>query len=119
MNKKCPVFNVTSFIGKKWTLLILLELYKGKLKWKRYSQLKEKLPGITPKILSMRLKELRSRNMLKHKVSAKTFPIKSQYALTPRGEDFVKVIKGVKRWGLKWGLKNEHCENMNCSECEL
>ena len=119
MNKDCPIYDITDFIGKRWTLLILLELYKGNPKWKRYSHIKRKLMNITPKVLSMRLKELERHGMLKNKVSTKVFPIKSQYSLTPMGEDFVKIIKGMKRWGLKWNLSNEHCETVNCSACDL
>ncbi len=119
MNKKCPVYQVMDFAGKRWTILIILELYKGKTKWKRYSQLKAKLPTITPKMLSMRLKELKQQGLIKNRVDSSEFPVKSKYGLTGSGEDFVKVIKAVKRWGLKWKVKNEHCESMNCKHCEF
>ncbi len=119
MDKNCPVLNVASFTGKKWTILILLELYKGKTKWKRYSRLKESLLNITPKVLSMRLKELEKQRLLKRRVSTKTFPIKSEYSLTPMGEDFIKIVKGIKRWGLRWKVKNEVCESMDCAQCSL
>ena len=113
------MLNVASFTGKKWTLLILLEIYKGKFGKRRYSELKAALANITPKVLSMRLKELEKEGMVKKKISTKTFPIKSQYSLTPMGEDFIKIIKGIKRWGLHWKVKNEVCESMNCEQCEL
>ncbi|MAG22427.1 MAG: transcriptional regulator [Candidatus Diapherotrites archaeon] len=119
MQKECPVYGVVDFVGKRWTLLILLELYKGEHKRKRYTHIKNSLPNITPKILSARLKELEKQGMLKKQISAKTFPIKSEYYLTPRGEDFIKIIKGIKRWGLKWKISNEHCETMNCEECDF
>ena len=119
MNQKCPVYTTMNFIGKKWTALVLLELYKGKNKWKRYSELKKKLLNITPKVLSMRLKELEKNGLVKHKIDASKFPIKSKYVLTESGEDFVKVIKKVKTWGLKWKIKNRTCEKQNCEECEF
>ena len=53
MDKDCSVYKTADFIGKRWTLLILLELYRGK-KIKRYSQIKENLHEITPKMLSTR-----------------------------------------------------------------
>ncbi len=119
MNKRCPIYQVAGFIGKKWTLLLLVELYKGKTKWKRYSRLKSSLMNITPKILSARLRELEKQGLVKKRVSAKTFPVKSQYRLTGMGEDFMKIIHGMKRWGLRWKVRNEHCENVNCRDCEL
>ena len=119
MDKKCPVYTVMGFMGKRWTILVLLELFKGKKMWKMYTELKKSLLGITPKVLSMRLKELEKQGLVKHSVDSTEFPIKSKYRLTESGKDFVKVIKGVKNWGLRWKVKNEHCENMNCKHCDL
>jgi len=119
MNEKCPVYSTMSFMGKRWTMVVLLELYKGDAKWKRYSELKAKLMHITPKVLSMRLKELEKVGIVKHRIDSKNFPIKSKYSLSDSGEDFVKVIKGIKRWGLRWRVKNEECESMNCKDCDI
>jgi DNA-binding HxlR family transcriptional regulator len=119
MNKNCTVYRTTGFIGKKWTLLILLELHKGRQKWKRYSQLKRSLMDITPKILSLRLKELGMEDMVKRRVDTKTFPIKSEYRLTSSGEDFIHIIKDIKKWSLKWNVKNKQCNDRDCKECEF
>ena len=43
MNKECSVYKAADLIGKKWTIIILLELYKGNKKEKRYSELKKKI----------------------------------------------------------------------------
>jgi len=58
MEQDCTIYKTASFVGKRWTLLILLELYKGQSRLKRYSEIKKGLPEITPKVLSLRLKEL-------------------------------------------------------------
>ncbi len=120
MNQKCPVYTTVNFMGKRWTMLILLELYKGPNKWKRYSQIKGRLMDITPKILSMRLKELEKEGLLKHSVDTQEFPIKSKYRLTEKGGDFIKVINAIRRWGLKWKARNDFCEDIkSCKSCEL
>ncbi len=119
MYKRCAVSKTVDFIGKRWTLLILLELYKGKPKRKRYSQLKNKLLDITPKILSARLKELEQEGMITKRVDAKTFPIKCEYSLTESGENFINIIKDIKKWALRWKIKNTRCESGDCRECEL
>lgn len=119
MKQTCPVYTTMNFMGKRWTMLVLLELYKGKARWKRYSELKNALKDITPKVLSMRLRELEKEGLVIHRVESSGFPVKSKYRLSESGEDFVKVIKGVKRWGLKWKVKNEYCESMKCKECEF
>lgn len=119
MDRKCPVYITLKFLGRRWALPIVVELYKGKAKWKRYSQIKGKLMDITPKILSMRLKELEEQRLLRKRVDAKTFPIKSEYSLTRRGEELLDVVRALKTWGLKWKVKNEYCKKVNCKHCKL
>lgn len=119
MDKRCTVYRTVSFVGKKWTLLILLELYKKKTKWKRYSQLKNSLMDITPKMLSDRLKELEKGNLIVKRVDAKHAPIKCEYSLTSSGREFIEVVKDLKKWGLKWNLGNPVCESSKCENCEF
>ena len=119
MDKDCTIYKVTSFVGKRWTLVILLELFKGNSDWKRYSEIKNGLDGITPKVLSLRLKELEKEKMIRKKVDASNFPIKSEYSLTNSGKEFIKVIQDMKKWGLKWKVNNKICKNANCEDCQI
>jgi DNA-binding HxlR family transcriptional regulator len=106
------------FISKKWTLLILLELYKAQGK-KRYTDLKESLLDITPKILSARLRELEKQGLLIKYIDTSVFPVKCEYMLTESGKDFIRIIKDIKKWALQWKLKNKECEQQDCKYCEL
>lgn len=83
MNNDCVIFKTADFIGKKWTLLIILELSKGN-EWKRYSEIKKKMVGMTPKMLSVRLKELKKEEIIEKIVSSKSVPMRSEYKLTPQ-----------------------------------
>ena len=116
---ECTIYKVVDFVIKRWTLLVLLEIYKGKDKWKRYSKIKAKLPGITAKILSLRLKELEKENIIKKRVDSSIYPIKSEYSLTKSGEEFIKVIQSLKKWALNWKVKNKSCGETECRICEL
>src|SRR3989344_8618007 len=107
---QCTIYKTTNFIGKRWTLVILLELYKGKSEIKRYSELKKSLPGITPKILSLRLKELEKESLIKKAIDNSHIPIKCEYSLTESGKDFIKIIKEIKSWSLKWYEGNNSCK---------
>lgn len=118
MNNECVIYKTVDFIGKRWTLLILLELYKGNLKSKRYSQIKEQL-DITPKILSARLKELGKHKLISKKIDTSSIPIKCEYSLTKSGKDFIKIIKDIKQWALKWDIKNKICKGLDCKDCEI
>jgi len=119
MEKDCTIYKTANFIGKRWTLLILLELYKGRAKWKRYSEIKNGMEEITPRIFSARLKELEAEKLIVKKIDASKFPIKCEYSLTESGRDFINIIQDMKKWALKWKVKNIECDKADCRECEL
>ena len=118
MNSDCTIYKTADFIGKKWTILIILELYKGE-KEKRYSEIKKRLPGITPKILSLRLKELEKHKLIKKTTDKSKFPIKCEYSLTESGREFIPIVKSMKQWALKYKFKNKLCSETDCEHCEL
>jgi DNA-binding HxlR family transcriptional regulator len=115
----CTIYQTASFIGKRWTLLVLLELHKGKAKCKRYSEIKKGIEDITPKILSARLKELEKEKLITKKIDTSEFPIKCEYSLTESGKDFIKIIQDMKKWALKWKVKNIVCSEIDCRNCNL
>lgn len=119
MNEDCTLYKTAEFLGKKWTILILLELNKGKNKKKRYSELKKSIPKITPKILSSRLKELEREKLIQKTVDNLKFPIKSKYSLTKIGKEFINVIEDMKKWALKYKFKNVRCSQTSCEDCEF
>lgn len=116
MDKSCPVYYASNLIGKRWTILILLELYKGEKKSKRFHELKERLPQLTPKILSARLKEMEKEGLLIKKVDSTSVPIKSEYSLTKKGEEFIGIIDNIKRWVLRH-KPVKMCTSKNCKQC--
>ena len=118
MNKDCTVYKATGFIGKKWSLNILLEIYKNKDSC-RYSHLKRQIPPITAKVLSLRLKELENAGLLSHTIDADPTPVRSFYSLTPAGKAFIKIIKDIKSWTLEYQEDNEHCQATQCQDCKF
>jgi DNA-binding HxlR family transcriptional regulator len=118
MKEGCTLYKTVNFIGKKWTLLIILELYKMKNK-KRFSEIKRNFSQITSKILSSRLKELEKEKLIKKTIDNSTIPIKCEYSLTKNGREFVKVLKEMKTWALKNKFNNKLCESRECFTCNL
>ena len=118
MDETCTIYRTIDFISKKWTLLILLELYKTQ-GTKRYSELKQSLLDITPKILSTRLRELEKQGLITKNIDTNVFPIKCEYTLTASGKDFIRIIKDIKKWALEWKQKNKECASQDCKSCEL
>jgi DNA-binding HxlR family transcriptional regulator len=66
---------------------------------KRFTDLMDRLGGITPKTLSQRLRELEDTGIL----TADREPGRREvwYSLTPAGADLGPVIEGLNRWGLR------------------
>jgi DNA-binding HxlR family transcriptional regulator len=119
MQEDCTVNQTVRYIARKWSLLILLELYKGTDHKRRFSELKNCLKGITQKVLSARLKELEREGLIENMVDESTFPAKSEYTLTESGLEIIDIVKDMKRWALKWKVTNIECECQDCSECVL
>jgi len=53
---KCPIKTSLGVLGKKWTMLIIRDI--GVYKITRFNRLLESITGLTPRILSIRLKQL-------------------------------------------------------------
>lgn len=93
----CGVAKAMKILGGKWTILILKNLCSGK---KRFGQLQRTLPGISPKTLSVRLKELEEEGLLTRTVFTE-IPLHVEYALTPKGTSLKKIIEQMRLWGEK------------------
>ncbi len=117
--KDCTVYKTISIIGKKWALLILLELYKGKERYKRFNALRDSLGAITPKVLVQRLRELEEDGIIIRKVDTTHIPISSEYALSDSGLALMSVIQEIKKWGLTYKFENDECKCTRCKTCTL
>jgi len=119
MQDSCTVSQTVRYLSKRWTLLIILELYKGERYTRRFSELRDSLAGITPKVLSERLKELENEDIITRNVDVTAFPVRTEYTLTESGLEIVDVIRGIKHWALKWKIDNIPCGNQDCKDCIL
>jgi DNA-binding HxlR family transcriptional regulator len=119
MDESCTINLTVKYQTKKWTLLIILELYKGPGYTRRFSELRDSLDDITPKILSERLRELEAEGIVTRNVDTTVFPVRSEYTLTKSGLELVTIIRGIKMWALKWKIDNIPCGKQDCSVCVL
>lgn len=97
-DSSCPVGAALNVIGAKWKIMILFCLLKGT---QRFSELQRKLPGITQKMLAMRLREL-EKDRVVHRHVYPVVPPKVEYSLTEFGETLRPVIKSVCDWGVHY-----------------
>jgi DNA-binding HxlR family transcriptional regulator len=83
-------------VGDRWSLLVIRDLLTGA---KRFTDLMDRLGGITPKTLSQRLRELDDAGI----VATDREPGRREvwYGLTPAGADLRPVLDALSRWGLQ------------------
>ncbi len=119
MIESCTVNLTVRYLTKKWMLLIILELFKGDNYTRRFSELKDRLPDITAKVLSERLQELETEGIVSKRIDASVVPIRSEYTLTESGIELVEIVRGIKYWALKWKIDNIPCGSQECKHCKL
>ena len=94
----CPVEATLELIGGKYKALILWYLSSEKL---RYSQLRDLLTGITPKMLTQQLRELESRQLV-HREVFPIVPPKVEYSLTELGKSLMPILVAMRDWGASY-----------------
>lgn len=94
LEQGCPLRQVISIIGDKWTLPVLYVLTQGT---KRYSELQLAIPGISKKMLTQTLRRLESDNIVKRKVYP-VVPPKTEYKLTNFGTKLIEPLRILADW---------------------
>jgi len=96
---KCPIRTSLGVLGKKWTLLIIRDI--GFLKINRFNRILESIHGITPRVLSMRLKELEKEGFVECAKKNRS-PMMVQWRLTEKGKDTLPILMQLTAFGSKW-----------------
>ena len=95
---ECSIEKVLDVLEGKWSFLIIKNLFEGT---RRFGELRKALHGVSPKTLTMRLRELEIKGIIERKAYA-TIPPKVEYSLTEKGRSLDKIIKEMKLWGAIW-----------------
>ncbi|HVP96263.1 helix-turn-helix domain-containing protein [Methanoregula sp.] len=95
----CPIHAAVGVLGKKWTLLILRDIALRKIT--RFNQIRRSLPGLTPRVLTLRLQELEEAGFLRARV-IKESPRVVEWELTEKGNDTIPILTGFLAFGAKW-----------------
>jgi len=94
-SENCPIGDAIAMIGGRWKLRILCSLnMDGTL---RYNDLKEKIAGITPAMLSASLKELERDGLVMRRQYAE-IPVRVEYCITERGKELWPVLHRLVHW---------------------
>jgi DNA-binding HxlR family transcriptional regulator len=94
-NDRCGVARALDVVGERWALLVVRELLLGP---KRFTDLRAGLPGVSPDVLTQRLKELEEAGVVER--GKLPPPAASRvYQLTERGEELEPILIQLGRWG--------------------
>jgi DNA-binding HxlR family transcriptional regulator len=94
----CPLARAAEVLGNRWSILILRELMVGP---QRFSDLRRRLGGVSPSVLTERLSHMEALGLIG--TDALPPPAASRvYRLTPRGESARPVLLELARFGLHW-----------------
>lgn len=90
----CPTRQVLDRIGDKWTVLVLILLSDGPV---RFNELRRRVNGVSQKMLSHTLKSM-ERDGLVHRRAIATVPVTVEYSITPLGETLAKTVDQLRLW---------------------
>ena len=91
----CPVRNVLSRVGDKWSMLILFTLESHPTI--RFKELQRNIPDISQKILTATLKTLEADGLIKREVFPEV-PPRVEYSLTAKGLSLLPLSDNLLTW---------------------
>lgn len=95
----CPRYHqAVELIGRRWTGAILRAMLTGAY---RFSEITAVVPGMSDRLLSERLKELETEQIVTRSVIPDT-PVRVEYHLTAKGAALLPVVEAVATWAEQW-----------------
>ena len=106
--QSCALARATEVLGERWTLLIIRELLLGP---KRFTDIKERLGGISTSVLTERLTRLEDSGVVRRSVLAPP-AASTVYELTASGRALKPAVYTLIRWGARYLLPLRPGERM-------
>lgn len=95
--QRCGIARALDLVGERWALLVVRELVLGP---RRFTDLREGLPGIATNVLTQRLQQLEGNGI----VTRRRLPppaASNVYELTEYGRELVPIMLELGRWGAR------------------
>ena len=95
----CPIRNVLSRVGDKWSMLVLFTLESNNSQ--RFKELQRNIPDISQKMLTATLKttlKMLEADGLILRVAFSEIPPRVEYSLTKKGESLLPLINNLISW---------------------
>lgn len=92
---RCPIRNVLSRIGDKWSMLVLFTLENNECQ--RFKELQRNIPDISQKMLTATLKTLEADGLVRREAYAEV-PPRVEYSLSDKGRSLLPLINNLLTW---------------------
>ncbi|SJZ51493.1 DNA-binding transcriptional regulator, HxlR family [Chitinophaga eiseniae] len=95
LEETCAEIYAVNLISGQWILSICYYLKQGKL---RFTELKNKIPNITERMLTLQLKKMEEDKLVSRTAYAEV-PLRVEYELTPIGKGLLPILAQLEQWG--------------------
>ena len=94
----CPIRNVISRFGDKWSMLVLYSLHTSETGVLRFNELRRFMTDCSQKMLSATLKNLEQSHLV-NRTAYPEVPPRVEYSLTDTGRSLMPAIMALIAWG--------------------
>jgi DNA-binding HxlR family transcriptional regulator len=94
----CPIRQVLSRFGDKWSMLVLFMLNRSDTGILRFNEIRRLMTDCSQKMLSQTLKNLEQSHLVNRKVYPEV-PPRVEYSLTETGKSLIPALTSLIAWG--------------------
>ena len=94
----CPIRQVISRFGDKWSMLVLFMLNRSETGILRFNEIRHLMTDCSQKMLSQTLKNLEQSHLVNRKVYPEV-PPRVEYSLTETGKSLMPALTALIAWG--------------------
>jgi len=90
----CPARTTLDLVADTWSVIAVVSLDRGPA---RYSELHERIGGISKKMLTQTLRKLEANGLVERRV-LRTAPPGAEYRLSALGRTLLEPVRSLSRW---------------------
>ncbi len=106
----CPKFQAAvELIGRRWSGSVVRALLAGSV---RFGEILNRVPGLSDRLLSERLRELESAGIVSRNVYP-DIPVRIEYRLTEKGRELQQIVEAISGWAERWAEPSSLSEPAN------
>jgi DNA-binding HxlR family transcriptional regulator len=94
----CPIRDIVSRLGDKWSLLVLATLHANGTM--RFNDIHKSIGDVSQRMLTVTLRSLEADGLISRKIYAEV-PPRVEYRLTESGNELMPYLNNLVEWALK------------------